>query len=135
MTEYRCTREASYLADCPGRLNKQARQGYYKTANSELDARWQMCEDFPEDNGWFTVDDVDVLDSSGKVASRIMGMGRIELEAFYFNTVALLFSSGPDDEAWDHEQEWSPSDICCDIAEAIHKDIHNIVDKATPNDD
>lgn len=134
MIKYRLTREASYLHNCEGRLNKQAREGYYKSASSELDARRQMCEDFPEDNGWFTVDEEDVLDSAGKVAARIMGMPRSELEAFYFNAVSLLFSTGPDDEAWNHEQEWAPYIICSNIAHAIHDDIHDIIDEATPKD-
>lgn len=135
MVTYRCTREMAYLANCPGRYNKQARQGHYKDAHSEFDARRQMCEDFPEDNGWFTVDEVAVLDSVGKVAARIMGMGRSELEAFYFDITTMLYAdSVGDGSEWDHNQEWECVDICSYAAEAIHKDIHNLIEEATPND-
>lgn len=58
LREFRCTRSALYKHNCPGRDDIRARQGHYVEAIDEADARRQMCEDFPNDNGDFTVTDV-----------------------------------------------------------------------------
>lgn len=133
MPEYRCTRERPYTNDCPGRRNKQARQGHYIDAEDELDARGQMCLKFPNDNGWFTIDAVDALDKADKVEARIMGMSRRELEDFYYVAVTLLYQDDRDVQ-WNHDKEWSCVDICADIASLIHADVHHLVIKATPDD-
>ena len=58
MTEYRCTRNASYTCDCYGRDDITARQGYYIHAESEEEAWQQMAIRFPEETrAGFTVQD------------------------------------------------------------------------------
>jgi hypothetical protein len=58
MTEYRCTRNASYTANCTGRDDITARQGYYIHAHSEEEA-WQiMAIRHPEETTLgFTIQD------------------------------------------------------------------------------
>jgi len=56
LNEYRFTRNRLYQADCPGRVHLSARNGHYITAESEQQARRQMCERYPEDAGNFTCD-------------------------------------------------------------------------------
>ncbi len=61
MNEYRCTRSALYKHACAGRDDVTARQGHYVMAADEADARRQLCDDFPEDNGDFTVQNCETL--------------------------------------------------------------------------
>ena len=56
MTEYRCTRNASYTCDCKGRNDITARQGYYIHAESEEEAWQQMAIRYPQETAaGFTV--------------------------------------------------------------------------------
>ena len=58
MTEYRCTRNASYTCDCYGRDDIRARQGYYIHAESEEEAWQKMAIRYPEETELgFTVQD------------------------------------------------------------------------------
>ena len=58
MTEYRCTRNASYTCDCYGRDDISARQGYYIHAESEEEAWQQMAIRYPEETAaGFTIQD------------------------------------------------------------------------------
>jgi hypothetical protein len=58
MTEYRCTRNASYTCDCYGRDDITARQGYYIHAESEEEAWQKMAIRYPEETvAGFTVQD------------------------------------------------------------------------------
>ncbi len=58
MTEYRCTRNASYTGDCKGRDDITARQGYYIHASSEEEAWQQMALRYPNETAaGFTVQD------------------------------------------------------------------------------
>ena len=58
LTEYRCTRNASYTCDCYGRDDISARQGYYIRAHSEEEAWQQMASRYPEETELgFTVQD------------------------------------------------------------------------------
>ena len=58
MTEYRCTRNASYTCDCYGRDDITARQGYYIHAESEEEAWQQMAIRYPkETHAGFTIQD------------------------------------------------------------------------------
>lgn len=58
MTEYRCTRNASYTCNCTGRDDITARQGYYIHAESEEEAWQQMAIRYPEEAAaGFTVQD------------------------------------------------------------------------------
>ena len=58
LTEYRCTRNASYTCDCYGRDDITARQGYYIHAHSEEEA-WQiMAARYPDETAaGFSVQD------------------------------------------------------------------------------
>lgn len=49
MKKYRCTRNAKYLHNCPGRNDVLARQGYYIMANSDEEAWQKMAIVFPEE--------------------------------------------------------------------------------------
>ncbi len=49
MTEYRCTRNASYTCDCRGRDDITARQGYYIHAESEEEAMQIMANRYPDE--------------------------------------------------------------------------------------
>ncbi len=56
MTEYRCTRNASYTCDCRGRDDITARQGYYIHAESEEEAMQIMANRYPDETeAGFTV--------------------------------------------------------------------------------
>ena len=56
MTEYRCTRNASYSHDCIGRDDLTARQGYYIHAKSEEEAMQIMASRYPDETeAGFTV--------------------------------------------------------------------------------
>ena len=58
LTEYRCTRNASYTCDCYGRNDITARQGYYIHAHSEEEAWQQMASRYPEETAaGFTIQD------------------------------------------------------------------------------
>ena len=58
LTEYRCTRNASYTCDCTGRDDVTARQGYYIHAHSEEEAWQQMASRYPEETTLgFTIQD------------------------------------------------------------------------------
>ena len=58
LTEYRCTRNASYTCDCTGRDDITARQGYYIHAHSEEEAWQQMASRYPEETAaGFSVQD------------------------------------------------------------------------------
>ena len=58
LTEYRCTRNASYTCDCIGRDDVTARQGYYIHAHSEEEAWQQMASRYPEETAaGFSVQD------------------------------------------------------------------------------
>jgi Nif11 domain len=58
LTEYRCTRNASYTGNCSGRDDITARQGYYIHAHSEEEAWQQMATRYPnETSAGFTVQD------------------------------------------------------------------------------
>lgn len=53
---YRCTRNKLYAYhDCIGQKNLGARQGHYIEAESEAEAREEMCARFPKDGGDFTI--------------------------------------------------------------------------------
>lgn len=65
MTEYRCTRNASYSHDCIGYDDITARQGYYIHAESEEEAWQQMAIRYPQETeAGFSVQDWS--DRSGK---------------------------------------------------------------------
>jgi hypothetical protein len=49
MKLYRCTRDWPYQANCAGRSDVRARQGYYIEAVSANDARATLAEEFPDD--------------------------------------------------------------------------------------
>ena len=49
LTEYRCTRNASYTGNCSGRDDITARQGYYIHAHSEEEAWQQMASRYPDE--------------------------------------------------------------------------------------
>lgn len=49
MKEYRCTRNKSYVGDCPGRDDLTARQGYYIKAESPEGAWKEMATRFPDE--------------------------------------------------------------------------------------
>ena len=58
MTEYRCTRNASYTGNCKGRDDITARQGYYIHAESEEEAWQQMAIRYPKETAaGFSVQD------------------------------------------------------------------------------
>lgn len=58
LTEYRCTRNASYTANCSGRDDITARQGYYIHAHSEEEAWQQMASRYPNETAaGFTIQD------------------------------------------------------------------------------
>ena len=58
LTEYRCTRNASYTCDCIGRDDVTARQRYYIHAHSEEEAWQQMASRYPEETAaGFSVQD------------------------------------------------------------------------------
>ena len=57
MNEYRLTRSRGYdNLTCLGHNNLSAREGYYITAKSELEAFKKMCQLYPLDCGNFTCD-------------------------------------------------------------------------------
>lgn len=56
MNQYRCTRNAPYVAvDCPGRKDPKARQGHYIRAENTEEALKIMTLTFPKDREGFTV--------------------------------------------------------------------------------
>lgn len=58
LKEYRCTRNASYTANCSGRDDITARQGYYLHAHSEEEAWQQMASRYPnETTAGFSIQD------------------------------------------------------------------------------
>ena len=58
LTEYRCTRNASYACDCYGQDDITARQGYYIHAHSEEEAWQQMATRYPSETAsGFTIQD------------------------------------------------------------------------------
>jgi hypothetical protein len=58
LKEYRCTRNASYTANCSGRDDLTARQGYYIHAHSEEEAWQQMASRYPnETTAGFSIQD------------------------------------------------------------------------------
>jgi hypothetical protein len=58
LKEYRCTRNASYTANCSGRDDLTARQGYYLHAHSEEEAWQQMASRYPnETTAGFSIQD------------------------------------------------------------------------------
>ncbi len=58
MPEYRCTRNKSYIGDCPGRNDLTARQGYYIQAESPEGAWKEMATRFPDEVTYgFTVEE------------------------------------------------------------------------------
>ncbi len=72
MTEYRCTRNASYACDCKGRDDITARQGYYIHAESEEEA-WQiMALRYPQETAaGFTVQDWSARSGKSVVIFRV----------------------------------------------------------------
>lgn len=58
MKKYRCTRNAKYLHNCPGRNDISARQGYYIIGDNKEGVWQKMAIMFPEETEiGFTVDE------------------------------------------------------------------------------
>ncbi|MDV3002531.1 MAG: hypothetical protein N5P05_004186 (plasmid) [Chroococcopsis gigantea SAG 12.99] len=56
MNEYRCTRNAPYQENCPGKSDITARQGHYIRAESPEEALQEMANRYPDEaEAGFTV--------------------------------------------------------------------------------